>query len=75
MEEKLFDELIRLQEEKVATFARRIIPYLTDEDLLQPCDFLELETNPYFRYEEGVLEGLKTARMAFVAKTRESNCC
>ena len=75
MDEKLFDELIRMQEEKVADCGRRIIPNLTSDDLLQPCDFLELDTNPHFRYEEGVLEGLKTARMAFIAKSRETSCC
>ena len=67
MQQELFDELIALQEEKVFRMARKIIPHITREDILQPNDFLELESNPYFRYEEGVLEGLRSARMAFLA--------
>ena len=34
------------------------------QKLMQPNDFPDLENNPLFRYEEGVLEGLLTARMA-----------
>ena len=67
----LFDELVRAQREKLKKCADRIVPNLTDDDLLQPNDFPELETHPYFRYEEGVLEGLLTARMAFLAHAQE----
>ena len=65
--EKIFDELIELQKLKIRKCAASIIPNLTDDDLLQPNDFAELENNPYFRYNEGVLEGLMTARMAYLA--------
>lgn len=51
-------------------FARQKIPYLTGDDLLQPNDFPQLEGDPLFRYEEGILEGLLTARMAYLAKKR-----
>ncbi|MGE5196707.1 MAG: hypothetical protein ACM3JI_05200 [Anaerolineae bacterium] len=72
--EELLDELIRLQNQKLLACAHRLIPHLTPDDLLQPNDFPELENNPYFRYEEGVLEGLYTARMALLAfkKDQES---
>jgi hypothetical protein len=63
-----FDELIALQKKKILTCAQRLIPHITEDDLLQPNDFPELEMNPHFRYEEGVLEGLMTARMAYLAK-------
>jgi hypothetical protein len=63
--EKIFDELIELQRIKVKKCAESIIPNLTEDDLLQPNDFPLLENNPYFRYNEGVLEGLMTARMAY----------
>lgn len=63
----LFDELVSLQKEKVKSCALRIHPRLTEDDLLQPNDFPELENHPTFRYEEGVLEGLMTARMAYLA--------
>lgn len=66
--ERLFDELIEAQRQKVFGCARRIVPHVTEDDLLQPNDFPELEMHPYFRYEEGILEGLMTARMAYLAK-------
>ena len=67
----MFDELIALQRKKVLNCALRIIPHLTEDDILQPNDFPALEMNPYFRYEEGVLEGLMTARMAYLAHRAE----
>jgi hypothetical protein len=71
--ECVFDELVEQQRAKLLKFARQILPYVTPDDLLQPNDFQELEQHPLFRYEEGVLEGLLTARMAFLAwkKDRE----
>ena len=67
----MFDELINLQRKKVLNCALRILPHLTEDDILQPNDFPELEMNPHFRYEEGVLEGLMTARMACLAAMKE----
>lgn len=69
----IFDQLIQLQQEKVFSCARRIISNITPDDILQPNDFPELENNTYFRYEEGVLEGLMTARMAFFADQKEKD--
>jgi len=66
--EKLFEELIALQEKKVFQLAEKIVPHITKEDILQPNDFPALENHPFFRYEEGVLEGLRTAQMALRAK-------
>ena len=68
----LFDELIEMQRKKVLTCAQRLIPNITGEDLLQPNDYPELELNPHFRYEEGVLEGLLTAQMAIRASETSS---
>ncbi|NGX61933.1 MAG: hypothetical protein K940chlam9_01424 [Chlamydiae bacterium] len=62
--EALFEELIEGQKEKVLTCGRTFVPTLTSEDALQPNDYPELENNPHFRYEEGVLEGLQTAQTA-----------
>jgi hypothetical protein len=74
MLEMLLDEIVLLQRKKLLNTALRIVPHLTEDDLLQPNDFPELENHPFFRYEEGVLEGLLTARMAYLAwkKERES---
>lgn len=66
--EDLFEELIEMQKKKVKAVALKLIPHLTDDDLLQPNDFPILENHPYFRYEEGVLEGLMTAQMAYFAR-------
>lgn len=69
--ESLFDELVEAQREKVKRCSDRIVPNLTADDLLQPNDFPELENHPHFRYEEGVLEGLLTARMAYLALVQD----
>lgn len=63
----LFDELITAQRAKLLACGQSIIPHIIEDDLLQPNDFPKLEHHPIFRYEEGVLEGLLTARMAYLA--------
>lgn len=68
--ESLFDELIKGQQQVLLETAREIIPQITEEDLLQPFDFPQLEHNAAFRYEEGLLAGLLTARMALLAAER-----
>jgi hypothetical protein len=64
----LCDELVFFQKKKMLTLAKAIIPHIVEEDLLQPFDFPLLENHPGFRYEEGVLEGLLTVRMALLAE-------
>jgi hypothetical protein len=61
----LFEELIQQQQEKLLAIARRFYPNISHEDLLQPFDFPRLEEHPHFRYEEGVLQGLRMAEAAF----------
>jgi len=41
--------------------------------LLQPNDFPELENHPLFRYEEGVLEGILTARMSYLSLCKKGS--
>lgn len=67
---EVIEELVKGQQEKVLRCAREILPYLTEDDILQPNDFPALEEHPYFRYEEGVLEGLLAARMALRASDK-----
>jgi hypothetical protein len=71
--ENVFDDLVEAQRKKLLKFAGQIILNVTSDDLLQPNDFPQLEQHPLFRYEEGILEGLLTARMAYLAcrKDRE----
>lgn len=71
--EKLLEELSAAQQAKMLACGRTFIPNLTTEDALQPNDYPELETNPYFRYEEGVLEGILTVRSALAALFKEIN--
>lgn len=63
--------MILLQENKLLRYVSEIIPNITKEDLLQPNDYEQLEHNPTFRYEEGVLKGIQAAKMAVLAKMRE----
>lgn len=80
MTEKIWSEVEALSEEIAASqqkvllqCGRRLVPHLTDEDLLQPNDFPELENHSHFRYEEGVLAGIHTLQMALRAlKNRTS---
>ncbi len=70
--ENLSEEIQQSQQKKLLQCGRRIVPNLTDEDLLQPNDFAELENHPYFRYEEGVLAGIQTLQMALRALMKEN---
>ncbi|MDR3625009.1 MAG: hypothetical protein P4L16_07725 [Chlamydiales bacterium] len=63
------DDVIKQQKIKLLKEAERFIPNITEEDLLQPNDYPELEYNPQFRHEEGILEGMLTLRMALIAYT------
>lgn len=64
---EIFDELVGQQKKRVLKAALEIVPGLTADDVMQPNDFPQLEGHPGFRYEEGVLEGILTARMAYLA--------
>lgn len=67
----LLKEIEEGQYQKLLKLARQFRPNLTEEDLLQPCDYPELENHPLFRYEEGVLEGIKTVQMALLARAKD----
>lgn len=60
-------EMIETQQNQLLELGRRFIPTLTPEDMLQPNDYPELENNPHFRYEEGILAGLQSLQMAIQA--------
>jgi len=66
--QKILDELVEYQEKRLLKIANQINPRITSDDILQPNDFPELENNPYFRYEEGVLKGIHAARMAILSE-------
>ena len=62
------EEVREQQRAKLYSCAQEYIPNITYEDLLQPNDYPELENNPLFRYEEGILEGIMTIEAALRAK-------
>jgi len=66
--EELLSELISQQQTKLYQCALQILPNITQEDLLHPIECPELEYHPLFRYEEGIVEGLMSARMALRAE-------
>lgn len=65
----LLDELIENQKRHLLKTARQIVSHVTDDDLLQPNDFPELELHPHFRYEEGLLHGFQAAKAAILAES------
>ncbi len=65
--DQLLQELIDAQQKTLLQCARRIVPNVTSDDILQPNDFPALENHPYFRYEEGILAGLQSAQIALRA--------
>lgn len=62
----LFEEMVTLQRSRLFKLAEKFVPNITTDDILQPNDFPELEHNPTFRYEEGIVEGLLSAYTAYV---------
>jgi hypothetical protein len=66
--EKLWDELVALQERKLLALAREMRPTCTWDDLLQPQDIPEIANDPVFNYEDGYLAGLKAARISLRAR-------
>lgn len=68
---KQMEQMVNEQRKKLFAIARRFVPKITPEDLLQPQDYPELESHPEFRYEEGILAGLETALSALYALQKE----
>ncbi|MGC9328283.1 MAG: hypothetical protein ACP5I1_11660 [Candidatus Hinthialibacter sp.] len=63
---RILDDMIELQRRKVLAIAREFIPGLTPEDLRNPQDYPELINNPRFNFEDGILAGCLSARMALL---------
>lgn len=70
----LFDDMIQAQRAKVLRIAREILPQLTQDDVLNPHDFPELDQDSRYNFEDGILSGYISAQMAvraeFAAHTR-----
>lgn len=61
---ELLIENIAYQKDRLLRHAQQLKSGITEEDILQPFDYPELENDPSFRYEEGILHGLMVAEMA-----------
>ena len=64
----LLDIMVTQQEAKVLALARNLIPDLCPEDLRNPHDYPLLRASDIFNYEDGILAGLLSARMAIAAE-------
>ena len=62
--ERNLQEMIDLQRKKLLTLSREILPDLTPEDLRNPQDFPELNKDPSFNYEDGILAGYLAVQIA-----------
>lgn len=67
---EILEELVEQQRGKLLKLAREFVPQATSDDILQPNDFEELESNVLFRYEEGVLAGILAASSALRAQDK-----
>jgi hypothetical protein len=68
--ELLLTQMIDQQAAKVLRIARSLDSRITPEDARNPHDFLPLVESPEFQYEDGILAGLESARIALRAELR-----
>ena len=62
----LIEEMIKQQETKVLKIAREILPHTTPEDIRNPQDFSELNNDIKFNYEDGILTGYLSMKVALL---------
>ncbi len=67
---ELLDQMIVEQRAKCLKIARRINPRLTPDDLMNSFDWPEVNENPQFVWEDGLLAGLQSAHAALCASFR-----
>jgi hypothetical protein len=60
----VFERLIRQQRDKIKEVALDILPDLPPEQMQDPHDYPEVADDAMFNFEDGVLAGLMSARMA-----------
>jgi hypothetical protein len=68
---QLFDDMIVQQRSKCLKIARRLNPHLTPDDLMNSFDWPEVNENPQFVWEDGLLAGLQSAHAAVCAEFNE----
>ena len=63
--------MIDAQRQKLLVLARRIVPDLTGEDLLQPHNHPAIAVHPDFNFEDGILAGYLAALTALRAQRQK----
>jgi hypothetical protein len=64
----LFAQMVAQQREKVLALARQRNPKLTAEDIMNPENFPEIDSDGPFNFEDGILSGLVSAQIAVRAE-------
>ena len=64
----LLDQMIEQQRKKVLEIARKFVPGVTLEDIRNSFDFPELEQSSRFNFEDGILSGYISARIAIATE-------
>jgi len=70
-DEELLEAMIERQRQKLLDLARRIVPGLTAEDLLQPHNHPSIAAHPDFNFEDGILAGYLAALAALRAQRQK----
>lgn len=65
--DRILDEMIAAQRERLLALAQRLAPGLAPDDLLQPHDYPALAASPDFNFEDGILAGYLAVRAALRA--------
>lgn len=68
MSMEIIEAMIEQQKAKLVEVAQMFVSNINYDDLLQPFDYPELENNPIFRYEEGILAGMQMMQAALRGK-------
>ena len=70
-DDAILETMIEAQRRKLLELARRIVPGLTPEDLLQPHNHPSIAAHPDFNFEDGILAGYLAALAALRAQRQK----
>ncbi len=70
--DRICDELVAYHTDQLHKVAKEIKPNVTYDDLMQSFDYPEMENCPFFKYQEGLLAGIRVAYAAIRADLNSS---